>query len=218
MTGLKMTAPTAALIAALSGGSVAAEGWWDGIYLRAQGGGSFLRDADAQPPGGAPSGVSFDGGFVVAGAVGYEITDNILIEAEYAYRSADVDRFDAPGFGSGGDFASVILTANALYRLDGWETPIGQRLRPYAGFGVGFTQEIDLDIGSGASAGEYEDSGGFVWQVRGGLDWKLSDAVALNAELRYVDAGEPTFSGPGGARLDVGYAAVEGLVGLSYRF
>jgi opacity protein-like surface antigen len=196
----------------------AAQGWSDGLYLSLLGGGSFLTGDKVEREGGPSSDVDFGAGFAAGLAIGYDFTPNISAELDYMYRSADADGFGA-GFAQSGDFASVIISANLLYRFDGWETPVGERLRPFVGAGVGVVQEVDFDLEGGAQAGEYSDSGGLAWQLRGGAEWVLDPRWSLGAELRYVSAGTAEMERTGGgAKLKADYDAIDALLGLTLRF
>lgn len=196
----------------------AAQGWSDGLYLSLLGGGSFLTGDKVEREGGPSSNADFGAGFAAGLAIGYDFTPNISAEIEYMYRSSDADGFGV-GFARSGDFASVIVTANLLYRFDGWETPVGERLRPFVGAGVGVVQEVDFDLEGGAQAGEYSDSGGLAWQLRGGAEWVLDPRWSLGAELRYVSAGTAEMERTGGgAKLKADYDAVDALLGLTLRF
>lgn len=197
----------------------AAQNWSDGIYLKLLGGSSFILGDDSRLNDGSRSNTDFSAGYAAGAALGYELTPNFSLELEYMYRSGDVDGFSSAGFGTGGDFASVIISANVLYQLDGWQVPLGGRLRPFVGAGIGVTQEIDFDVQGGAAAGEYSDSGGFAFQLRGGANWEITANWILSAEARYFDAGTPSMEADrGGRKLDARYNGVEALLGLSYRF
>jgi len=215
---VKFAALTAIVLACMPS-LAAAQDWSDGIYLKLLGGGSLLLGDKASRNDGTRSDVDFSPGAAAGAALGYEVTPNISFELEYMYRTSSVDRFASSGFGTGGDFASVIITANALYQWDGWAAPVGGRLRPFVGAGIGVTQEIDFDVKGGTAVGEYSDDGGLAFQLRAGANWELDRNWILSAEARYFDAGEPGMkSDRGGRTLDARYNGVEVLVGLAYRF
>ena len=196
----------------------AAQTWSDGIYLRLFGGASLLRNDNATLSGVGSGSVDYNTGFAWGGAFGYDITRNISTELELVYRSANVRRFGNGNIGTGGDYASLAVMGNALYQFDGWDLGRGQRLRPFAGAGLGFVQEIDFDITGGAGAGGYSRNNRFAWQVRGGLNWELSRNWILSSELRYFGVGTPTLNGPAGRTLEAGYNTFDVLFGLTYRF
>lgn len=189
--------------------------WAEGVYLRALGGASFLADSDTTFTNPAENAeATFDVGNAAGLALGYNIDDNWSAEFEYMYRSGDLDSFSKSGLATGGDLASVILTGNVLYQFEGWTVMDGQRLRPYAGIGLGLTQEVDFDIEGGSRAGEYSDGGEFAYQLRGGVNWWLSDNWLTSAELRFLDAGNVELGD--GTKAD--YRTVDLLVGVGYQF
>lgn len=196
----------------------AAQSWNEGIYIRLFGGASFLQDDTAKLSGAGSGSVSFDPGFAGGGAIGYEVTRNISAELELVYRSANVSRFGNAALGTGGDYASLAVMANVLYQFDGWSLGAGQRLRPFAGAGLGLIEEVDFDVTGGTRAGGYSDSGRLAVQFRGGLNWELSRNWILSTELRYFTAGTPKLAGPSGRTLEVGYDTIDVLFGLAYRF
>lgn len=204
-----------ALVAALPGAAAA-----DGPYLKALGGASFLLDQTARRSGGAEADASFDAGYGFGLAAGWEFTPNLAAEIEYLYRTGDAGSFSPGGFGSGGDYASVIVSAHLLYTLDGWEAPGGVgRLRPFAGVGLGIVQEMDFDISGGAAAGEYSDSGALALQARAGLRWDIDETWGVGVEGRYLNAGRPTLKRSGGGEsLKARYETIDAFVSLSYRF
>ena len=195
-----------------------AQNWSDGIYVRLFGGTSLLLDDTAQLSGVGSSSVSFDPGFAWGGAVGYEVTRNISTELELVYRSGNVERFGNARVGTGGDYASLTVIANVLYQLDGWNLGAGQRLRPFAGAGLGIVEEIDFDITGGARAGGYSDNGRLAVQLRGGLNWELGRNWIVSSELRYFSVGTPKLGGQAGRTLEAGYETVDVIFGLAYRF
>ncbi|MEM8752589.1 MAG: outer membrane beta-barrel protein [Pseudomonadota bacterium] len=208
-----------ACIAAALLSAVATSAAADGPYLKLTGGASFLRDADLRLDGGDRAEGSFDLGFAAGAAIGYAFTDNISAEVEYMYRSSDADGFGGGGFATGGDLASVVISAHALYTFDGFEAPGGGRLRPYLGLGLGVIEEVDFDVSGGVAAGEYSDGGRLAFQARVGAVWELGEHWGLSLEGRYLNAGSPTLSRSGGGEdLKVEYEAFDALIGVSYRF
>lgn len=196
----------------------AAQSWSEGLYVRLFGGASLLLDDTAKLSGIGSSSVSFDPGSAVGGAVGYAVTRNISTELELVYRSGNVGRFGNARVGTGGDYASLAVIGNVLYQLDGWDLGGEQRLRPFAGVGLGFVEEVDFDITGGAAAGGYSDNGRLAVQLRGGLNWELGRNWSLSSEVRYFSAGTPKLGGQSGRTLEAGYDTVDVIFGLAYRF
>ncbi len=195
------------------------EGLSDGLYLKGVAGFSLPDDTSFTGTGGSSGSIDLETGYAAGLALGYAFTDNIIGELEYMYRSADIDSVSNTGFATGGDLASVIVTANALYQFDGWDMPVGDRFRPFLGLGIGVTQEADVDFSGGANTGSFETSGDFVYQLRAGANWELDANWVLSSELRYMDAGSLTFDAENSTgSLSADYQTTDLLFGIAYRF
>ncbi len=178
-------------------------------YARIFGGGTSLSDTSLSGPASGTTG--FDTGQVLGAAIGYDFAENpFRTELEFAYRRSDADG----GAGVTGDFASTTLALNGYYDFD----PIaGGRLRPYVGAGLAYVTEIDFDITGGLAAGEYSDTGVFGYQLMAGAEYPITETWSLNGEIRYLDAGGQTLTGPTGT-LAVDYDSVELIFGTTFRF
>jgi opacity protein-like surface antigen len=161
-----------------------------------------------------PATAEFDNGFGAGGDLGYRYGNGWAAEIEWNYRSHDLKSLTAGGatLTSEGDFASNIILVNGLRRF-----PRGV-WTPYAGLGVGWVQEIDLDL-EGPSAGSYNRRGEWAAQLIAGVEYALSERFLLTADLRYLRVGSVELDGPGGARLSSPqYNPLSAQVGLRYRF
>ncbi len=191
----------------------------EGLYLKALGGLSSLQDASAQRQGVISTQGSYKTGFAAGSAVGYGLTPNFSTELEFLVRKSKLDKFDAAQLGTSGDYASVIVSLNALYTFDGWSTGANSRYRPFVGFGLGLVDETDFDVKGGTAPQEYEAFSELAWQARAGVDWEVNKDWSLTAELRYLDAGTPSLEAQrSGPDLKAGYSTVDLLVGVTYRF
>ncbi|MEL6644857.1 MAG: outer membrane beta-barrel protein [Pseudomonadota bacterium] len=180
-----------------------------GFYLRAFGGASSLSDAYLS---GVATGTSgFDTGQVFGGAIGYDYTDSpFRTELEYAYRTGEADGTA----GVTGDFASTTLALNGYYDF---APVLGGRLTPYVGAGLAYVTEIDFDVTGGGAPGEYNDRGGFGYQLMLGAEYPVSERWSVTGEVRYFDAGSQTLSGPGGS-LSADYQTIDVIIGTSFKF
>lgn len=111
---------------------------------------------------------------------------------------------------NGGDYASVAVTGNAIYSF----TTSGA-WRPYVGAGLGFLQEIDADLQP--AIGEVNDRGAFAYQVLGGVGYRLSDAIELTLEGRYLGTSGVELEG-GGQSFEADYDHMGVLFGLRWQF
>lgn len=184
----------------------------DGTYYAKLFGGFSDLQTDTLGFGGTVTDADFDAGGVFGGAVGFDYAGSPWrAELEYSYRSSDVT--PPSTVGGAGDIASTTLMVNGVYTFGA-----GGSWTPYAGAGIGVLTEVDLDIGSGPAAGEYEDSGVFAVQIMVGAEYTVSDRVGLFGELRYLTAGPQTLESDAGARIETDYDSLDAIVGLTIRF
>lgn len=179
----------------------------DGAFtFRILGGASALQDTDLDF-GAGPDAQGFDVGFATIGALGYDYAGSPWrSEVEFAYRTVEPEGFD-------GDFASTSVMLNGYY-----DFASSGAWTPYIGFGLGLVTEIDLDVESGASIGEYSDRGGVAGQIMLGASYAVSPRWAFDTELRYFDAGSRTLDADDGGSVDASYSSFEAQIGLRFTF
>ena len=139
-----------------------------------------------------------DVGFIIGGAVGTHLTEDLRVELEVAYSENDVDKIhyiDASGDGDDydahGKFGILTFMANLWYDI-----PLSEELKPYIGGGAGIAI-IDGDAGySGNSSYDPIFDGSevaFAFQVGAGLRWQVWENVALDVGYRLRGIDGPTF-------------------------
>lgn len=196
------------------------------FFGKLYGGTSILGDQNISQTGvaavGATSDASFDAGMVVGGAAGYYFTDNISAELAWDYRSNSLDRAnfsDGTNFNDG-DFASNIFFVNGYYHLD----PImNSKFRPYVGAGLGYVQEIDIDLKNATSGVEtsYSQDGEIAYQLIAGTSYGLTDNWDLTADVRYMRADSINLKRETGGTAElskVDYDPLSLTVGAVYKF
>lgn len=156
-------------------------------YIKPHLGISIVQDNDFDQAGVAAAGAggdgSYDNGFATGLAFGYRYGNGWSAELDWEYRRNDNDgvafadgtRFDD------GDIASNIFYLNGYYTF---EEGFG-RLRPYVGAGLGWVQEIDLDLESGGVETSYSGDGDIAWQLMVGAEADIADNWRMQGELRY---------------------------------
>lgn len=196
------------------------------FFGKLYGGASMLRDQSISQTGvasaGATSDASFDTGMVAGGAAGYYFTNNISAELAWDYRSNSLDKAnfsDGTKFNDG-DFASNIFFLNGYYHLD---AILNSKFRPYIGAGLGYVQEIDIDLKNATSGVEtsYSQDGELAYQFIAGTSYGLTENWDLTADVRYmrVDSINLKREGGGTAELrNVDYDPVSLTVGAVYKF
>jgi len=222
MTGfarMKYVAATAVAAASvLAAGSAAAQGLMSGgqWYLKGFGGatwpqdqsgdvnsrGSFLTDGNA----------SYDAGYALGAAVGYDYTPNFGFELEYAYRNADTTT-ELAGLGDfGGSTNSNAVMLNALYKFDGMGA--GGAVQPYLGGGLGWANmESDIE-----RVGSFKRDNALAWQLIGGVGYEVNPSWTLVGEVRYFATDSGTLSGPNNLSWEAQVETVDLLVGAIYKF
>lgn len=154
------------------------------------------------------------------GAIGRHIGPNWRFEAGLMYRNNPVRQVGSPGFDQrprDADWASLFVTANALYDFDGFA--LGKAtVRPYVGLGVGIAQEVDTDLSVGGIAREYSGSGR-ARQLMAGLRWAYGSPWVADIGIAVADAGTVRLDATaGGANFNARYRATTMIARIGYRF
>ncbi len=205
-------------VAVLAGGCLAGAGAAraqpvDGLYIGAGAGYNFLSDltatVDAMPgratgsatgvQASAPMKVTWGGGYVLAGSVGWGFGNGVRMELEGSYRNNQQSH-------GGGEQSQFGLMGNALYDFNvglGW-------VSPYVGLGAGYQGVTwshvsglvnGIDTGSSpTSVNIGQTVGGFAYQVIVGLAFPVPSVpgLAVTAEYRYLNlAGSRAYNAVG---------------------
>ena len=190
MTRLLMALTAAALF--LSNSAIAQSARAPGgFYLGGSVGAAVFWDSEAEIEtslGEVEADVEYDAlGFAIAGQVGYFVNDNIRLEAELAYQSAEGEI----DFGRGLDVDLSVIrgTISAYYDFDSTSLAGFSSLRPYVGGGIGF---VNLDPESDDLRGE-DDSTELTFQGEIGTSYDFSPHVAVVPAVRLEYTGETDF-------------------------
>jgi len=129
----------------------------------------------------------YDASFAGGGAIGYRFDNGWVLEGELMYRRNELDPVSLQGLGNfdGGDFASLGIAVNALYRFD-----IGTsgRLQGYAGPGFVYFQEIDIDFDNGDQQEISFESDDTAWQFKVGGRYDFNERWFVDAAATYLMA------------------------------
>lgn len=172
---------------------------------------------ESRTQGGTASGsTSFDPGIGFGGAFGYRYGNGWAAELAWDYRRHGLKRLG--GSSVDGDFASNTFFLNGYYRFAKWGV-----VRPFVGAGVGWAQEVDIDIKRNGRALSYSRSGGVAFQGILGGEVDLSANWSLVGDVRAMGVSSGSFkaedAGAGGRiSSDPSYRPVSINLGLSYRF
>lgn len=169
-------------LVSLSATTVSADEGW---YVRAYGGISEMSDINGDAVGidgvDGKSDITLDTGFNAGLGAGYRFGNHWAAELAWEYRTNDSEtELPSGAVYDDGNYASSTLFLNGYYhfaRSGRWD--------PYVGAGLGWLQEVDLDLEDDSGEISYSGDGDFGFQVFGGVNYHFSEAWAANAEIRY---------------------------------
>ncbi|MFN7226619.1 MAG: OmpW family outer membrane protein [Holosporales bacterium] len=191
-------------------------------YAKLYGGTSILGDQTIQQTGVASAGATGknenDTGFLAGGAVGYHYNNNLSAELAWDYiTNGATNKFsDGKNFNDG-DFSSSIFFLNGRYTFD----PVMQtKFRPYLGAGIGYVEEIDMDLNTGGVETSYSQDGEIAYQLMAGASYSITENIDLDAGVRYVRVDGINLQREGGTSelRNVDYNPLLFAVGASYKF
>jgi opacity protein-like surface antigen len=196
-----------------------------GFYATIYGQYSRIGSSDLTESGalGAGSGLraEFGNGAGFGGDFGYRYGNGWAAEVEWNYRRHTLDALRQAGtsVARDGDFASNILLINGMRRFAS-----GGAWTPYVGAGLGWVQEIDIDITPGGGSGSRGYSAGSkaAVQLLGGAEYALTPKWRLTADARWLRVGsvrlDNEVGNPGGKAGPLKYNPLSVQVGLRYSF
>jgi opacity protein-like surface antigen len=162
------------------------QGWYVSIF----GGASWLDELDVTYSNSGTAGLSetvTDAGFIVGGAIGMDINQNMRAEVEVSYFENSVNQLDYPyfpvSFSASGHVNSVNVLVNIWHDFD-----MGGGFTPYVGggAGVGFVDARAFRPNPPDDFNELIGSDiGFAFQVGAGLKFELTDMIGADIGYRY---------------------------------
>ena len=196
-----------------SNGTIAEPGW----FVKPYGGYSGLSDTSGDFDGVQSVDVELSGGFLAGLGIGYMYNEHWIAELAWEYRSNDSEtRFADGTFFDDGNYASNIFYLNGYYRFDA-----RGKWQPYVGAGIGWVQEIDIDLEGLGPEQSYSGDGDLALQLMGGLNYEVTDRWLINGELKYSrisDVDLEAESGAVGSINGLDYDPWTLSVGVIYRF
>lgn len=149
-----------------------------GFYATFFAGGSFASGDMTYSDTSIPVGITFqtdlDPGFIVGGALGMSVYQNLRGEIEFSYMQATVDDSDLPS-----GFPELTSTGYNLLGNLWYDFENDTDFTPYLGAGVGYGYNE-----TGAEGENYESSG-LLYQLGGGVKFDVADNIALDVGYRY---------------------------------
>jgi opacity protein-like surface antigen len=157
----------------------------EGMYLSAKLGLSAPSDSDLSYSSGETIELSYDNGFGLGVALGYQLP-MFRLEGEIAYRANDMDEVSYLGESAkvNGDVSILSLMGNGYYDFAN-----ATAFTPYVGVGLGMAK-IDATI----DAFSWDDDDTVVaYQIMVGGNFALTKQISLDAEYRYFGCQDPEF-------------------------
>jgi outer membrane immunogenic protein len=174
-----------------------------GPYIGVSGGVSIFHDSDISADGlGNIATVSYDTGGAVNVNAGYDFGTG-RIEAEWGYKTADVDHVDPSGLRRNSGLTNLDVTIKS-YMVNGYyDFRNPSRFTPFIGAGIGL---LDGDFGG-------ENMSEFGYQFMAGVGFKADPHVTFDLSYRYQGASDFTRDG-----VSTSYGSSNILAGIRYNF
>jgi opacity protein-like surface antigen len=154
--------------------------------------------------------IDLEEGYAYAGALGLRLSKKLRMEAELNYSNTDMNELHINGggsFGLAGDLTSWTGLVNMYYDFD-----VPWKVKPFVGggLGIGWHDAVITDV-SGLSNSAVDDTLNLMWQIGGGLKYRVNPEMAFTGAYRYVDGGDLEFG-----TYDIDYGGHEIRFGLEY--
>jgi opacity protein-like surface antigen len=179
-----------------------------GWYVSLFGGASWLEDVKTDyefigDTGSYHVDIGTDVGFIIGGAAGTHLTDDLRVEVEVAYSENDVDRLhysrDSDGnsgnYDGHGQFGILTFMANLWY-----DVPLSDDFKPYVGGGAGVAivdgeagYDADVNVPDGFDTIFDDSKVAFAFQLGAGLRWQAWENVTLDVGYRLRGIDGPSF-------------------------
>lgn len=179
-------------------------------YVGLRGGYVQPHDRDLEIFGAPAEDVGFAAAPMAGAAFGFASHDGWRLEGELSWLRSNIDTIG--GVAAGGDAEIWAAMANLYYGID-----TGSAVTPYLGGGVGAARVSLTDVV--AAGGTVDDADTVLaWQVAVGVDFPLSDTMALSLEYRYFVADGMRFDVVGGGRAAMDFRGSSAVAGLRFGF
>ena len=187
------------------------------FYASIFGGVGFVNDFDfeANVGGGTPGSMSFDAGYSVDGAIGYDFGNGLSIEGQLGHISAESN-----GVTYGGGEGTSEGPASMTYgMLNAWYGVDMGGLTPFIGGGVGVAS-LAVDAYFPALSTASIDDSQVTWaaQVGAGLSLAITEDISLIGRYRYMMTGEVSLTDVDGDKNTGSASASIVDVGLKFAF
>lgn len=179
---MKMYQKFAILLATLGGSTYVSATETAHYYFKPYTAISYMNDVSATAANSAID-IELEKGMVLGGAFGYRYNANLAAEISWEYRSNDSETRWGNEFYPEGNYASNLIYVNGIYFFDAFGD-----FTPYVGVGLGWMQEIDIDLERNGVETSFSNSGKLSYQGFVGIEYRLSERWSLHTELRHAGA------------------------------
>jgi opacity protein-like surface antigen len=164
-------------------------------------------DVDNMPELAGTATVTYDSGFLLTGAAGYDFFGPMRLELEYLWQKNDVDTLrykNRIGDFDQGDLKTQSFMLNGYYDID-----TGSAWMPFVGAGIGWSK---LDLSTPALPfGDNDDV--FTYQFIGGVAYNFSVNFAVDVHYRFMGTSDATIDG-----ADFNLNSNDLMLGFRYSF
>ncbi len=187
----------------------------DGLYIRGEGGWSHMNDMTGYTTGGSSYTSKQGEGYLLGGALGWKF-DQLRVELGLDFSNSGIKSIDLANVGSSSASGEVHNTAGMVNFL--WDMRTGTFIVPYVGIGVG-ASEVSLDnVNRNGTVQSNSSELVFAYQPMVGVNFHLTDQLALGLQYRYFATVDPSFNYAPGGKLGLKNESHNVLAGLTYYF
>ena len=158
------------------------------FYASIFGGAAFVNDFDFISSVDAnPGAMSFDPGYSVDGAIGYDFGNGLSVEGQVGYLNAGISGtvYDGNDLVTEGSASITYAMLNAWYGID-----LGG-VTPFVGAGLGVASlAVDADFTDFSTASIDDTETTWAAQIGAGLSVDVADNIAVTGRYRYMTTGE----------------------------
>lgn len=190
------------------------------FFVRHVVGVSILSDTVGQSTGlGQTNGiinVDLDSGLNAGMGIGYFYNEHFALEVFWEYRSNEsITTLSDQTIFEEGNYASNLFYLNSLYFYE-----FDQNVQFCVGAGLGWVQEIDIDLETNGNELSYSGSGEIAIQGFVGASYRLNQRLSVDLEFRYSKVGSADLDGEqnDGMITELDYDPSTIQLGLMWRF
>jgi outer membrane protein W len=140
---------------------------------------TFITDNLLEQTGSAD--IELNNGLNLGLGAGYRFNDSVVLELAWEYRTNDSNTTLNNGATFAGNYASSLFSANAYYTFFRYDN-----IDVYAGTGLIYVQEIDLDLEDSELERSLSGNGSSGMQFMIGTRYQLAKSWYLQAQLRHI--------------------------------